>query len=96
MVEAAWHFPWSSARAHLGKSYRIVDLADIGDYINPRSWKKYLMTGEDAQEIDYMRRSTFQGKVFGPLDIVEQMQERLKQKLLPRSRGRQKGWRKDE
>src|SRR3989338_9868705 len=40
MVEKAWHYSWSSARAHLGKRYNVIRLADAGEFIEADDWKE--------------------------------------------------------
>lgn len=88
MVEMPWNYPWSSARAHLGKEYKIITLANIREHIATASWKKYLTIGEDEGELKYLRQSTLQGKVFGKQESIQNLQQHFKQKLLPQARGR--------
>jgi len=88
MAKTPWAHPWSSARAHLGKPYRIIKLADISEYIQVASWKKYLLMKEEEDMLKYLRESALQGRVFGPLTVIQKLQKNLKQKLLPCARGR--------
>jgi putative transposase len=88
MVDNPWDYSWSSARMHLGKKYGIINLADAHDFIKVRSWKEYLMDEEGADDLKMVRLSTFQGRVYGPIEIIQELQKKSKQKLLPSPRGR--------
>jgi len=88
IVSVPWGYPWSSARAHFGKQYKIISLADIREYIKAPSWRKYLMVEDDKEDIYYLRQSTLQGKVYGPMEMIQDLQKRFNRRLLPRARGR--------
>jgi len=90
MVGKAWDYPWSSARAHLGKEYKIIKLADVGEYINVSSWKHYLLEDESSDDLRKIRESTFRGLVFGPLEFIRRLEKTLQQKIIPKPRGRPK------
>jgi putative transposase len=62
IVKYPWDFKWSSASAHLGKSYNVIKLADIRSYVIVESWKQYLMEEEVNEELEDIRKMTRQGK----------------------------------
>jgi len=88
IVNKPWHYPWSSTKAHLGEKYQVIALADIREFLNVPCWKEYLLAEEDEHDLKELRESTRQGKVFGPVKMVETLQTRLKQKLSCQPRGR--------
>ncbi len=91
MVKTPWDYPWSSARHHLGKNYQIITLADVKEYVDVPSWKNYLMKEEEEEELKALRLSTSQGRIYGPVEDIQDIQKNLSQKLLPRPLGRPKG-----
>ncbi len=91
MVQYAWHHAWSSAKAHMGKKYQIIKLADIKEYVPVGSWKNFLMTGEHPEDIKHMRECTKYGKMAGPVELVRKLEEKLNVKLLRNSHGRPRG-----
>jgi putative transposase len=88
MVRIPWDYPWSSARMHAGFRYRTISMADVGEYIDVPSWKDYLLGDEHVHDLDTVRTSTLQGKVFGPAEMIRILQAHYGQDLLPRSQGR--------
>ena len=88
MVACAWHYPWSSAKAHTGKKYKIIALADIKEYVNIDSWKDFLSREELEEDLKVIRITTKQGRIYGPSDIIEHWQNRFKQKLTFQPKGR--------
>ncbi len=81
MVDVPWKYAWSSARAHLGKEYRIITLADITEYVKVDSWKEFLMSQDDPEELKLLRVSTDQGKVFAVDEEVRALEERFRRRF---------------
>lgn len=88
LVAKPWHYAWSSARAHVGHSYKIITLTDISEYISVSSWREYLTQEEDAQEINELRCGTLQGKAFGSKEAINTIEQHLGRRLVILSRGR--------
>lgn len=88
MVQKPWQYSWSSTRAHLGQSYKIITLADISSYVCVSSWKEYLSQEEDQEDINNLRKGTFQGKAFGSKEDIEEVEERTGIKLSIVNKGR--------
>lgn len=90
MVKYAWHYSWSSARAHLGKKYEIIELADEKEYIDRKNWKSYLMKREDGSVLTLIRKRTKKGIMLATNEIIARMEEQLGVKILRKSPGRPK------
>ena len=88
MVKKPWQYSWSSTRAHLGQSYKIITLANISDYIEVFSWREYLSQEEGREDIDNLRKGTMQGKAFGSKEEIEKVERVTGQQLSTVSRGR--------
>lgn len=88
MVERPGDYVWSSARAHLGKSYKIITLSDISGYIQVSSWKAYLCEFEDNEDLANIRQGTLQGKAFGPADSIDKIEKMTGHPLKVMGRGR--------
>ena len=90
IVKRPWDYSWSSARAHLGKEYKIIRLNDIREHMDVDSWKEYLMEEEEETDLKELRDNTTRGGVIGPEDFVKHLEKGLKRSLSPRPRGRRK------
>jgi putative transposase len=88
MVDKAWEYTWSSARAHLGKEYKIICLANVSEYIDLKSWKSYLSKGQSEQSLTRMRDITRKGLMLASHDFVVKMEQRLAINIIPNRRGR--------
>ena len=88
MAQAPWQYAWSSARARLGKKYKIITLSDIDDNFHVDSWKKYIAQEDSQEDIINIRQSTKQGKAAGPLSNIQNMEMIVHRKLLVSNRGR--------
>ena len=88
MVNVDWEYSWSSARAHLGKRYNIIELSDIREYIHVESWRQYLVEKESDELLCLIRERTRKGIMLASLEFIQEMENRLKSRLLPRRRGR--------
>jgi len=88
LVGLAWQYAWSSARAHMGKTYKIIELAEIKEIMDVPSWEDYLMGEERTRFIELIRKCTFKERVLGPKGYVKELEERFNVKLLPEKMGR--------
>ena len=88
MVGLPWQYTWSSARAQLGKQYKLIILSDIKDYVNIASWKDYLVQEDEKEDVMNIRKSTQQGKAVGPSSKIEDLERTINCKLKVSNRGR--------
>jgi putative transposase len=92
MVEEPADYRWSSAAAHLqGPEAERIPILDW-DYWQQRGgakqWAELLETGEDAREVQRLRRCTYSGAPLGGVDFVEQMEQTFGRKWQKRGRPR--------
>jgi len=59
MVQMPWQYAWSSARAHLGKKYKIITLSNIDDNYHVGSWKNYIAKEDSLEDINKGDRHFF-------------------------------------
>ena len=90
MVKQAWHYSWSSARAHLGNRYKIIELADIKEYIDIKCWREYLTERENQASLIEVREKTRKGLIWGPTAFIQRIEEKLNRRLIAKPRGRPK------
>lgn len=90
MVRRAWDHPWSSARSHMEKKYKIITLADIKEIIDVPCWREYLMSEERERFLKMMRINTFRERIFGPKEFIKILENKFRIKLLLEKRGRPK------
>ncbi|MBF0478532.1 MAG: transposase [Candidatus Omnitrophica bacterium] len=88
MVKMGWDYPWSSARAHLGKNYKWITLADINAVIDVESWREYLMQGEDEGFVRALREFTSKSYILGAKDFILKIQEQIGKVIIRNVRGR--------
>ncbi len=88
MVLKPWDYSWSSAKAHLGTRYNIIQLADIKEHLDVGSWKDYLMKTESDDFLKAVRNNTKKGLVVGPNDYLRELENKLNRPLLPKPFGR--------
>lgn len=89
MVSRPWEYGFSSANAHMGKRYKIITLADISEYIDVSSWRRYLLGQEEDGLIGKLRKATMQGMVLGSREYIQQIEKIVGRKLI-KLRGRPK------
>lgn len=67
IVKKAWQWKWSSAAVHIGKGNQIIYLEDITHLINvsAKSWKQYLDSDENEEDINDIRKHTLLGFPLG-------------------------------
>ncbi len=90
IVEKPWDYAWSSARMHLGTKYNIISLENVKEFIDVPSWERYLADKDNDSDLKSLRRSTYQGRIYGPVEVVQVIQKQFKRKLLAQPRGRPK------
>ncbi len=88
LVVHPWDYHWSSAKAHLGLVYKIIELSDIREYIDFSSWKEYLLEKESDEELKQIRKMTLKNSALGPVEFIEKIEKLLKREILSNPRGR--------
>ena len=53
IVGNAWEYSWSSTRAHLGKKYKWITLADVREVFTIKDWKEFLLKGSDKLALPF-------------------------------------------
>lgn len=91
LVENAWDWEWSSARAHVTGSdpSGLLDMNFWRKKFNEVGWRKYLeqMAGEKSLQT-CIRRATATGRLLGSVATAQQLERELGRSLLPKRRGR--------
>ncbi len=67
IVKKAWKWKWSSAAAHIGKANPMIHLEDITNLVDvsTKSWKQYLNSNENEEDINDIRKHTLLGFPLG-------------------------------
>jgi len=93
MVENAWDWEWSSARAHVSGSDP-SDLLDMNYWrrtFDEVTWKIYLEEMAAEKSIPAgIRRATSMGRFLGSDETAKRLEGELGKRLLPRRRGRKR------
>lgn len=89
MVDKAWDYSWSSARAHLGKKYQWITLADIGKVMEAQHWKHYLLEHQDQGFLSQLRSATKKNLALGPESFILNLETKFGCKII-RKMGRPK------
>lgn len=91
IVEKAWDYRWSSARAHVGQTGGSWPLA-----VNTRKfamdnkqWKEYLQAEDEPVE-EELRLKTQRGLVLGSSKFIKRLEQKLERSLACRNPGRPK------
>jgi putative transposase len=91
LVERAWEWPWSSARAHVGErdDTSLLDLDLWASHYNATTWREVLH-GEpmDTGLYDGIRRATLSGRPLGSEEFLQGLESHTGRALRPRRRGR--------
>lgn len=90
IAKCAWHYSWSSSRAHMGTKYKIIELANEKEYIDQKDWKSYLMMTEDDRILKLIRERTKKGIMLASNEIIDTMEKRFGITILRKSPGRPK------
>jgi putative transposase len=93
LVEKAWDWPWSSARAHVGErdDTGLLDLDLWATNYDAKSWREVLH-GEamDPGLYDGIRRATLSGRPLGSDEFLQGLERDTGRSLRPQRRGRPK------
>jgi putative transposase len=67
IVKKAWQWRWSSAATHIGETNQMIHLEDITNLIDvsTKSWKQYLDSNENEEDINDIRKHTLLGFPLG-------------------------------
>ncbi|MHC4453091.1 MAG: transposase [Planctomycetota bacterium] len=67
IVKNAWEWKWSSAATHIGEVNQMIHLEDITNLIDvsTESWKQYLDSNENKEDINDIRKHTLLGFPLG-------------------------------
>ena len=88
MVSKAWHYSWSSARAHTGKKYNWITLSNINKILTVSNWKQFLEESENKDFLQKLRMRTKSNMVLGAEEFILKLERLLNRKILPNPNGR--------
>jgi hypothetical protein len=90
IVERAWDFPWSSAKAHVGGKdhWEILDMNWWDSNIDSDDWRRELAQELPDSIVSSMRSHTHSGRPLGSSRFIEKMEKKLKYGTLLPKRGR--------
>ena len=88
MVHLAWQYAWSSARAHMGKKYRWIKLADTKGLLGINDWKDFLLEGDSIEINNHIRELTKKNLALGPMSFIMELEQKLMRKIWPKANGR--------
>ncbi len=85
MCDAAWDYPWSSARFHVGlrKSDALVRDRDLLGMES--SWRRHLRGG--TEHVDFLRKKTRTGRPCGEEAFIHTIESKTGRHLTPRKPG---------
>ena len=90
LVEKAWEWNWSSARAHSREGTSKLLLGDIHRYMEVEDWKNYLCQADDKKIISAIIKNTSTGRPSGSVAFVSRLEGVLNRRLRALPRGRPK------
>jgi putative transposase len=90
IVRDAWHYPWSSASAHVGgrDETGMIDLGFWALRFDPEEWRERLCAGEDSGVLEEIREGTITGRPLGGKDFLTELGRQLGRALERRAVGR--------
>ncbi|HYK88399.1 MAG TPA: hypothetical protein VE398_06495, partial [Acidobacteriota bacterium] len=91
MVENAWDWEWSSARAHItGEDPTgLLDMDFWREHFDGAAWREYLeKMAKEKSLADRIRKATARGRFFGSDETARQLEVQLGREILPKKRGR--------
>ncbi len=91
LVEYAWDWEWSSARAHVAgvDPSGLLDMELWRNHFDAARWKAYLeQMAAERTLAARLRKATTAGRFFGSEATARQLEQELGYALLPRRRGR--------
>lgn len=92
IVEKAWQWKWSSAAVHIGRPNGAIYLEDITNIIDTtiESWKQYLDSDENKEDVKNIRKHTLLGRPFGAKAFIVKLGRKVGRILSVLPRGRPK------
>ena len=88
LVEWAWEWRWSSARAHLGEPEQWLDMTQWREAYTAAEWRERLESGTLTQaQMEGLRNATRTGRPWGDENWVEGLESRIGRSLRPRKPG---------
>src|SRR5690606_8438052 len=95
----AENYPWSSAAAHCGlKEDAVLTTKPTWrkQFASIRQWSAWLAEGDDAEQLDLLRRNIDKGMPCGSPKFIQKLEKLVGRPLQYRPRGRPKGERQTE
>ena len=92
MVEKAWQWKWSSETAHISRSTGAIYLEEIRNIIDItiESWKQYLDSDENEEDVKNIRKHTLLGRPLGTKAFIAKLGRKVGRILSVLPRGRPK------
>jgi putative transposase len=90
LVQNAWDWPWSSARAHVTgiDESGLLDMDTWRSRFDCDRWRAYLEEGRNSdREYDEMRKATRTGRPLGDDDFIKRLEDLTGRVLRPKKRG---------
>ena len=95
MAKAPWEYPWSSAAVHCGIGGDPSGMLDLSTWfarMPVNDWRSTLEAiAESDGLIEAIRKSTRTGRPLGNETFLNEIEDKLQQRLRPKSAGRPKG-----
>ncbi len=90
LVRVGWRYPWSSAAAHCGEPdrSRLLNLREWRRRIQGNNWRSVLSEREVHEEIEQIRRCTFNGRPLASDRFISKLESTLNRRLRPNPVGR--------
>ncbi len=91
MVEHAWDWEWSSARAHVTgvDPSGLLDMDFWRKHFDGAAWRDFLeQMAAEKSLVDRIRKATARGRFFGSDATARLLEEQLGREILPKKRGR--------
>jgi putative transposase len=92
IVKNAWEWKWSSAATHIGEANQMIHLEDITNLIDvsTESWKQYLDSNENEEDINDIRKHTLLGFPLGTASSSVKPDKKVERLISVLSKDKQK------
>jgi putative transposase len=92
LVQPAWHWPWSSAAAHIGGKdpARLLNPATWTARLDPSAWQEVLSRGQTEETVNRVRLAANRGRPLGSDAFLAKLETFLGRRLRPQRGGRPK------
>jgi putative transposase len=92
ILRFAWHYPWSSAAAHIGSDdpAGIIDTAHWRDLCGNMDWREILSRAEDKNELRQIRTCFSTGRPLADDSFLSKLEHAVGRRLRPLPVGRPK------